>query len=254
MSQKEPIFPVYRHELENNMFIINKEDGGVELANGVLIPGELTVAVSDVEYHDTTPVATVFVNLKNYNYTKAVSYFREQPVSSSSSSSSKVYLKFGDTYIAVASSSSDVYSLEEIVITDHVQLIGTKQATYNLALSLTQSYFRKDFTLTVTDTEDTTLASGVNLVDENTPVYIDVVLSVNDKVINVYPVLFNLNEANAVITYEQLTNAVPSLKTGDVVSVKLKDAFYFNKNKNADGKHEMYRIDGEQPVATYTIP
>lgn len=32
MSQKEPIFPVYRHELENNMFITEKEGGGVEVA------------------------------------------------------------------------------------------------------------------------------------------------------------------------------------------------------------------------------
>lgn len=248
MSQKEPIFPVYRHEVENNMFVIDKERGGVELAWGVILSGAVSTPVSDIEYHNSTPVNTIFVNLKNYNQTKVVSYFQQQQ----QQYYSKVYIKSGDTYRAINISDSDVYSIEKFVIADHVQLIGTKQATYNLALSLSQNYFRKDFSLTVTDTEDTTLASGVDLVSENTPVYIDVVLSVNDKVINVYPVLFNLNEAITVITYEQLTNAVPSLKTGDVVSVKLKDAFYFNKN--ADGKHEIYRIDGEQTVATYTIP
>lgn len=249
MSQKEPIFPVYRHEVENNMFVIDKERGGVELAWGVIVSDVVSTAVSDIEYHDTTPVDAVFVNLKNYNLTKAVSYFQQQQ---QQQLSSKVYIKSGDTYRAINISDSDVYSIEKFVIADHVQLIGTKQATYNLALSLTQNYFRKEFTLTVTDTEDTTLASGVGLVSKDTPVYIDVVFSVNDKVINVYPVLFNLNKAISVLTYEQLANAVPSLKTGDVVSVKLKDAFYFNKN--ADGKHEMYRIDGEQTVATYTIP
>lgn len=249
MSQKEPIFPVYRHEVENNMFVIDKERGGVELAWGVIMSTIVANAVSDIEYHDSTPVNAIFVNLKNYNRTKAVSYFQQQQ---QQIYWSKVYIKSGDVIRAIDIGDSEVYSIEKFVIADHVQLIGTKQATYNLALSLTQNYFRKEFTLTVTDTEDTTLASGVDLVGENTPVYIDVVLSVNDKVINVYTVLFNLNEAITVTTYEQLTNAVPSLKTGDVVSVKLKDAFYFNKN--ADGKHEMYRIDGEQTVATYTIP
>lgn len=251
MSQKEPIFPVYRHEVENNTFVIDKERGGVELAWGVILSGAVSTPVSDIEYHNSTPVNTIFVNLKNYNQTKVVSYFQQQQ-QQQQQYSSKVYIKSGDTYRAINISDTDVYSVEKFVIADHVQLIGTKQATYNLALSLTQNYFREEFTLTVTDTEDTTLASGVDLARKNTPVYIDVVFSVNDKVINVYPVLFNLNEAITVITYKQLTNAVPSLKTGDVVSVKLKDAFYFNKN--ADGKHEMYRIDGEQPVATYTIP
>lgn len=252
MSQKEPIFPVYRHEVENNMFVIDKERGGVELAWGVIMSTVVANVMSDIEYHDSTPVNAILVNLKNYNRTKAVSYFQQQR--QQQTYDGKVYFKAGDVIRAITISDSDTYSIEKFVIADHVQLIGTKQATYNLALSLTQSYFRKEFTLTVTDTEDTTLASGVDLVNENTPVYIDIVLSVNDKVINVYPVPSKLNEAITVINYEQLTNAVPSLKTGDVVSVKLKDAFYFNKNKNADGKHEMYRIDGEQPVATYTIP
>lgn len=253
MSQNTPIFPVYRHELENNMFIVNKEDGGVELANGVLIPDEFTVAVSDVEYHAATPVANVFVNLKNYNHTKAIPYFQQQLVSSSSG---KVYLKFGDTYRAINISGSDTYSVEEFVIADRIQLIGTKQATYNLALELQQNYSHYEFKLTVTDhtADDTTPVSGVDLVDKNTPVYIDVVLSVNDKVINVYPLEAKLNQALTLIHYDNLTNIVPSLKTGDVVSVKLKDAFYFDNNKNVDGRYEMYRIDGEQPVATYTIP